>query len=137
MLPVEDQLSLLVHLSRVDNHVAKEESELIHSIGSRLNLTADQIENIIDNPLPIGELRNLPPEEKFEYLFNIIQMMKIDKKVYQKEIEFCEKIAMKLGYKPGVISELSAFIYSDPTIVTKKSYLRSIADQYLIPRNKV
>lgn len=134
MLPVEEQISLLVHLSKVDNHVAKEESDLIHAIGSRNGLSFDQIETIIDNPLPVGKLNNLPPEEKFDYLFNIIQLMKIDKKVFQKEIEYCEKIAMNLGYKPGVIGELSAYIYSDPTIMSKRSFLRSLADQYLIPK---
>jgi hypothetical protein len=134
MVPVEEQISLLVHLSKVDNHVAKEESELIHAIGLRNGLTVDQIETIIDNPLSIGRLSNLLPDEKFEYLFNIIQLMKIDKKVFQKEIDYCEKIAMNLGYKPGVIGELSAFIYSDPTIMTKRSFLRSLADQYLIPK---
>ncbi|MFY0686902.1 MAG: TerB family tellurite resistance protein [Cyclobacteriaceae bacterium] len=134
MLPVEDQISVLVHLSKADNYVALEESQLIHSIGERNGLTPDQVENIIDNPKPLGDFSDLPPEEKFEYLFNVIQLMKVDKKIYQKEIEFCEKLALKLGYKPGVVADLSAYIYSDPSVMTKRSYLRSIADQHLIPK---
>jgi len=133
MLPVIEQLSILVHLSKVDNYFAKEESDLIHAIGSRNGLTFDAVETIIDNPKPIGNLSSLPPEEKFDYLYNIVQLMKVDKKVFQKEIEFCEKIALKLGYKPGVIADLSAYIYSDPEIRTKRSMLRALADQHLIP----
>lgn len=136
MLPVEDQLSVLVHLSKVDKFVASEESELIHKIGKRNGMNEEEIENIIDNPRPLQNLKNLPPDEKFSYLFDIIQLMKVDGKIYQTEIEFCEKVAIKLGYKPGVIADLSAYIYSDPNINTSRAYLRSIADQHLIPMKK-
>ncbi|MFT4736682.1 MAG: hypothetical protein ACI8QD_002745 [Cyclobacteriaceae bacterium] len=135
MLPVEEQLSILVHLSRVDEYIADQERDLIHDIGSMHGLTREEIETLIENPRSIAnDLSVLPPDEKFEYLFNVVQLMKIDKKVYQKEIDFCEKIAMKLGYKPGVIADLSAYIYSDPSIMTKRSMLRSIADEHLLPK---
>jgi hypothetical protein len=62
--------------------------------------------------------------------------MKADGKVFRSEIDFCEKVALKLGYKPGVIADLSAYVYSDPNISTKRSFLRSIADEHLIPKKK-
>jgi hypothetical protein len=136
MSNIETQLSTLVHLSKIDNFIAGPESKMIHYLGKLNGLSVDQVEDIIDNPRPIGNLIDLHPEEKFEYLFNIVQLMKIDGKVFQSEIEFCEKIALKLGYKPGVIADLSAYIYSDPNISTKKSFLRSIADENLIPKSK-
>ena len=136
MLPVEDQLSILVYLSKADNFIASEESALIHAIGERNGLTPEEVEAVIDNPKPIPNLDILLPDEKFEFLFNMIQLMKVDKKIYQKEIEFCERFALKLGYKPGVIADLSAFIYSDPSIMTKRSFLRSVADQHIIPKEE-
>lgn len=134
MLPNEEQLSILVHLSMADKFLADEESKLIHKIGERNGLTREAVELIIDNPRPIPNLRNLPPDEKFTYLFDVIQLMKIDGKIHQSEIQFCERLAMALGYKPGVVADLSAYIYSDPGISTKRSFLRSIADQHLIPK---
>lgn len=129
MLPIEDQVSLLVHLSKADNFVAPSESEMIHLIGKRGGLTVEQIENIIDNPKKLPDLRHLPSDEKFNYLYNTIQLMKIDRKVYQSEIVFCEKIAMQLGFKPSVVADLSQYIYSDPNTVTDLNLLRQIADQ--------
>lgn len=134
MLPVEEQLSILVHLSMADKFLAEEESQLIHKVGERNGLSTEDVELIMDNPKPIPNLKDLPPDEKFEYLFNVIQLMKVDGKIYQSEIEFCERLALALGYKPGVIADLSAYIYSDPSIMTKRSYLRSIADQHLVPK---
>lgn len=136
MSNVQEQLSVLVHLSKVDNFIAEPEAKLIHYIGNLNGMTADDIEKIIDNPLSIPNLYKLAPEEKFDYLFNIVQLMKVDGKVFQSEIDFCEKIALKLGYKAGVIADLSAYIYSDPNISTNKNYLRSIADEHLIPMKK-
>ncbi len=136
MLKIEDQLSILVHLSMADDFLAKEESKLIRSIGERNGLTSDQIEKIIDKPGDIPNLRDLLPEEKFGYLFEVVQLMKVDGKIHQKEINFCEKIALALGYKPGVVADLSAYIYSDPNISTKKDFLRSVADKHLMPKGK-
>lgn len=134
MLPVEEQLSILVHLSMADKFVAEEESMLIHKIGERIGLTDDKVELIMDNPKPIPNLRDLPSDEKFEYLFNVIQLMKVDGKIHQSEIEFCERLAIALGYKPGVVGDLSAYIYSDPSIISDHNLLRSIADKHLTPR---
>lgn len=135
-LNVQEQLSLLVHLSKVDNFIAEPESKMIHYLGKLHGLTEDQIELIVDNPNPIPEMEDLHPDHKFEYLFNIVQLMKVDGKVFQSEIDFCEKIALKLGYKAGVIADLSAYVYSDPNINTNKTFLRSIVDEHLIPRKK-
>jgi hypothetical protein len=136
MLGTEEQISILVHLSMADGFLAHEESKLIHEIGWKKGLSKDAIENIIDNPLPVPNLQNLPQDDRFEYLHEVIQLMKIDRKIHQKEIQFCEKLAIALGYKPGVVADLSAYIYSDPAISTKRSYLKSIADSNLVKTNK-
>ncbi|MBU2914740.1 hypothetical protein [Reichenbachiella agariperforans] len=133
MSKVTEHLSLLVRLSKVDNFIAEPEAKMIHYIGSLHGMESNEIELIIDNPLPITDLHDLQPETKFEYLFNVVQLMKVDGKVFQSEIDFCEKIAMKLGYKPSVIADLSAYIYSDPNISTNRDFLRSIADEHLVP----
>jgi len=134
MLPVKDQLSILVRLSQVDHNMAEEERKLINAVGKRNGLSPEEIDEIIDDPNEIVRLLDLPSNEKFDYLYMIIQLMKIDKKVHNSEIEFCEKIAMKLGYKPGVIADLSAFIYSDPTLITDPKHLKSIAEKQLLYR---
>ena len=47
-------------------------------------------------------------------------------------IDFAEKVALKLGYKPAVVAELSAYIYSDPNITTNRDFLISLASDYQI-----
>jgi len=134
MYNIEEYISILVHLAKVDNYVASVESELIHYIGEQHKLTPDQIEMLIDNPKPITSFESLPLDDRFQYLIDLIQAMKVDGKVFNSEISFAEKMALRLGFKPGVVAELSAYIYSDPKITTNRDFLISLANEYLIKK---
>lgn len=132
MLSHDTQVSILAHLSKADNVVAEEEYRLILFIADGYGMDEEKTRELINNPLPVPNLKGLPAEDKFDCLFNIIRMMKADGKIHSKEVKFCEKLAMNLGYKPGVIGGLSAYIYKDPSINSNRSFLRSIADKNLI-----
>ena len=136
MHKVEEYISMLVHLSKVDNNLADAESELIHYIGEQNGLSKEEVDEIVENPKEIPSFRSLPRQDKFQYLFDVIQLMKVDGKVFSSEINFAEKMALKLGFKPGVVSELSAYIYSDPKIVTNRSFLISLAAEYIIDNDE-
>jgi hypothetical protein len=70
-------------------------------------------------------------DEKFEHLYYLIQMMKMDGQVFKSEIVFCEGIAEKMGYKKAIVSELSQHIYSDPSITSDRDMLRKKAAKYI------
>ena len=61
----------------------------------------------------------------------MVQLMKIDGQVFKSEIVFCEDIAQKLGYKKGVVGELSSRIFSDPSITADRDLLKKKALKYL------
>ena len=92
MLSTEEQINVLVHLSMADKHLAEEESKVIHNIGERNGMTKEQVDQIINNPKPISSLRHLPPDEKFDYLYNVIFLMKVDGKIFQSEIPSQESL---------------------------------------------
>ncbi|HLT72569.1 MAG TPA: hypothetical protein VKZ75_07935, partial [Cyclobacteriaceae bacterium] len=82
-------------------------------------------------PSPISGVSSLTPEEKFEHLYYLIQLMKMDGQVFRSEIIFCEQIAERLGYKKGVVGELSQHIYSDPSITADRDMLKKKAEKFL------
>ena len=90
MLPIDTQLSILIHLAQADHNISIEEIEIIKKTGQDNGLNSTQIEALIASPKSIGDLYRLPKEEKLECLIDLIRLMKIDKKIYQKEIDFCE-----------------------------------------------
>ena len=58
--------------------------------------------------------------------------MKIDGKVYNKEILFCQQIVTKLGYELGAIMEIYPFVYKNLKIPDEKRFLKRKVRDYLI-----
>ena len=95
------------------------------------NIDENEISELLNQPQPIANLANLTEDERFEYLYMVIQLMKIDGQVFKSEIVFCEEIAEKLGFKKKVVAELSKYIYSDPSITSDRQMLRNKASKYM------
>lgn len=123
-MSIQSQLSTLIKLAKIDGEFAGEERELIMMIGKANGVSEDDILNLADNPEPLPPLSTMTDDERFEYLYNIVQLMKIDSQVYLSEIKYCEELAEKLGFKKGVISKLSSKVFSDPTITSNRESLK-------------
>ncbi|WP_370088357.1 TerB family tellurite resistance protein [Ekhidna sp.] len=123
-MSIKSKLSVLVQLANIDGEFAGEEKDLIYMIGKANGISEEEINDMVENPEPIPPLSTLSEDDKFEYLFHLVQLMKIDSQVYLSEIKFCEELAEKLGFKRNVISELSSRIYSDPTITSDVASLK-------------
>lgn len=128
---VKDQLNVLIQLAASDNKVAEKEARLIHMIGQSNGIPKEEIDTMLKNPRGAVNLDNLSPDQKFEHLYHIVQLMKVDGQVFKSEIVFCENIAEHLGYKRGVIAELSTGIFSDPSITSDRERLKKKAQKYL------
>lgn len=129
------QMSILIQLSLVDKQLSPPEKRMIYALGKANNIPENEIDELFDDLL--GKKRHtLPPivdltdEDKFDYLFNLIHLMKVDKKVYLSEIRFCEDLAEKLGYKKQVVSILSSKIFGDSAFGPGWEELKSVAENY-------
>ncbi len=129
---VKETLNVLIQLAASDNQVAEKEAKLIQMIGVSNGLDKSEIDEMMKNPSrPIGDLSLLTDDQKFEHLYHVVQLMKVDGQVFKSEIVFCEDIAQRLGYKKGVIAELSTKIFSDPSITADRDLLRKKTQRYL------
>jgi len=125
------ELNILINLAASDSTIGEREAKLIMMIGKANGLSTEQVQNLINNPQPITQMSTMTNDEKFEHLYNLIQMMKMDGQVFKSEILFCETIAERMGYKKSVVGELSAYIYSDPSITSDRQMLRKKAEKYI------
>lgn len=129
---VKETLNVLIQLAASDNKVAEKEAKLIEMIGVSNGLEKIEIDEMMKNPShPIGDLSLLTDDQKFEHLYHVVQLMKVDGQVFKSEIVFCEDIAQRLGYKKGVIAELSTKIFSDPSITADRDFLKTKTQRYL------
>lgn len=125
------ELNVLINLAASDNTVAEREAKLIHMIGKANGISTDEVNKMIQNPQPISNVANLTPDQKFEHLYYLIQLMKMDGQVFRSEVVFCEQIAEKLGYKKSVVGEISQHVYSDPSITADREMIKKKAEKFL------
>jgi len=129
-MSVKTHLSALIQLASADDDLAEKERDLIFLIGRANGLSENEIKSLMAKPEELHSAGNLSDDEKFELLYNIVQLMKIDSEVFLSEIKFCEDIAEKLGFSRKVITELSANIYSDPSITSDRAMLKEKAMKF-------
>ena len=125
------ELNVLINLAASDKTVADRESKLIQTIAKANGISKEEVDQLLSNPQPIGSINSLTNDEKFEHLYFLIQLMKMDGQVFRSEIVFCEHIAEKLGFKKGVVAEVSQHVYSDPSITADRDMVKQKAIKYL------
>ncbi len=103
---VLNQLKLLISLAQIDGVVAAREKNYIINIGRANNVYPDQIESLFERSHSIILPQDLTADEKFSYLISMVQVMKIDERMYKEELMFCRTIAATLGYQPQALAEL-------------------------------
>jgi len=129
---VRKQLNTLVQLGSVDGLLSEKEVRLVKMLGKVNGMSEEEIDMIIQNPQPMEDLSLLSDDQKFEYIYSLVQLMKADGQVFKSEISYCENVAQELGYKKSVIGELSSRIYSDPGITADREKLKVKAQKYLV-----
>jgi uncharacterized tellurite resistance protein B-like protein len=97
------QLNILIQLAEADKHFAKIEREMIFKIAKERNFPEESLNDLIRNPEPIDSLGALSHDQKFEYLMSIFDLIFADQNVFESEIIFSKNIAIKLGFKKGVV----------------------------------
>jgi uncharacterized tellurite resistance protein B-like protein len=113
------QLNILIQLAEADKHFAKAEREMIFRIAKERNFPEDEVNHLIRNPESIETLGALSFDQKFNYLMACIQLIFVDHKVFESELIFCKGIAIKLGFKKGVIEYLVDTFDKQPVEILK------------------
>jgi uncharacterized tellurite resistance protein B-like protein len=97
------QINILIQLAEADKHFAKTERDMIFKIAKDRNFPEEEVNALIKKPEAIGTLGALSAEQKFDYLLSTIDLVFADNNVFESEIIFCKNIAIKLGFKKGII----------------------------------
>lgn len=121
-MPALSQLKLLVNLALVDQEVDDREKKYITNIGVANGLSEQDVEYLFNQKHEVIVPQGLSDDKKFDYIFSLVQLMKIDERLYKNEIKYCSQIAAKLGYKQEVMFELMLKV----SVVMKKGEIDSL-----------
>jgi uncharacterized tellurite resistance protein B-like protein len=122
------QLNILIQLAEADKHFAKAEREMIFKIAADRNFPEESVHNLIKNPEPIDTLGALSNDQKFDYLMTTIELVFADHNVFESEIIFSKNIAIKLGFKKGVID----FVIENYGKKTRDEFKHILLKDYIV-----
>ncbi len=120
----------LVGVASADGTIDKNEKDLILRIGKRIGLTKNDINEVMRS----GKISFTPPAslgKRFEQLYDLVIVMLADGKIYQREMNYCQKVAKALGFNPVVINQLINLIIEQSRKGVQKEKVKSEASEFL------
>ncbi len=106
------RMKLLINLAKVDGRIADKEKNHLISIARANGIYPDEIYPLFTQSHQVVVPEDLSDDEKFDLIFSLIQLMKLDERMYREEIVFCGQVAAKLGYDRSVMFELLSHVKS-------------------------
>lgn len=125
------QMKLLISLAQIDGNVADRERNYITNIGRANGIYPDEITPLFEQRHQLIVPKDLNGEQKFNYIFSLVRLMKIDERMYKEEILFCSKIAATLGYDQQVMFDLLLHVRTAAMAEDEINALRKLTEKYL------
>jgi uncharacterized tellurite resistance protein B-like protein len=103
---IQKHLRNMVILGASDGQLQQTEKEILLKIGTRHGLKKSAIEKIMANPghkhLPLAKNN----EERFQQVYDMVEMTLSDGIAHETELHFCVEMAEKLGFQKSVVGLL-------------------------------
>lgn len=103
---LKNHLRNLVTLSSADGSIDDAEKEILIKIGTRKGLKKADILRIIENPGNSDYLSASTDEERFEQIYDLVELMLADGVAEDNELHYCIEMAEKLGFRKAVVGVL-------------------------------
>ena len=122
-MSIDTNLKLLINLARIDGDIDPKELEHIKNIALASGISKAELDLLVSQSHNVLIPQNLTDEQRFECIFNLVQLMKIDERLFENEMKYCSQIAYKLGYNQSVMFELMLNV---KTVTMEKSEIDNL-----------
>ena len=96
--------SAIVRVAIADGDLSKEEKEFLDKLAVRLEISPDEYEEILENPLKYPVNAPSLYIQRLERLYDLSRMVYADQVLGPKQKEILTRFALALGFTPGNVS---------------------------------
>lgn len=103
---LKSHITNLGALAKADGHVDPTEMEFIITIGERHGMKPSDVRHLLSN---VGDVKPQLPSndaERFDQIYDLVEMMLADGIVDENEMEFCINMAARLGFRKAIVGLL-------------------------------
>lgn len=103
---IKGHLLNLAALAKADGHIDAREMNFILAVGKKNGLRESEVQDLISGSK--GASNDLPANdsERFDQIFDLVDMMLADGIVDETEMDFCIMMAEKLGFRKAIVGVL-------------------------------
>lgn len=128
---VKAHLKNLIALSKIDNFIASTERDLMLKIGSRNNMSEEEVEQILEETNTSEAHIPLNDDERFDDLFDLVHLMLADGIIHESEIDYCMTMAERLGFKKAIVGLLVRKMSKNIAEGINKDHIKSDVSNFL------
>ena len=121
----------LVQLAQADGKISKSESGLLIKIGERKGVSAEEVFEMVDASDDFFYKKPENDAQRFDQLYDLVEMMRIDGEVSPKELIYTTDIAEKMGIRKAVAWILVQSLVDGMALELPKEELKAKAAEYL------
>ncbi|GGG57069.1 tellurite resistance TerB family protein [Hymenobacter glacieicola] len=103
---VKSHIMNLVALAKADGHIDEREMSFIVTVGKKNGMRADEVRSIVGNASAVQLIIPDNDSERFDQIFDLVDMMLADGVVDDTEMDFCVDMAEKLGFRKDIVAVL-------------------------------
>ena len=96
----------LIALAKADGVIADSELKYLYAAGKKLGMKEDEVNAAIRDSSKIEYKMPANDSDRFDHLFELIEMMLIDGAIEENEIDFCIEVSENLGFKKSIVGVL-------------------------------
>lgn len=93
-------------MAKADGEIDRSEMDLIIGLAEGFHMSTQEVTQIIRDPDSVKELIPKTREERMEQLYDLVTVMLVDGKINEKELFFCKRLAVRLGWGEEAVNPL-------------------------------
>lgn|SRR5687768_15416321 len=103
---LKSHLTNLGALAKIDGHIDPAEINFIIAIGTKHGMRASDVKSLLADSSKITAQLPSNDSERFDQIYDMVEMMLADGIVDENEMDFCIHMATRLGFKKSVVGVL-------------------------------
>ncbi|WP_375417785.1 TerB family tellurite resistance protein [uncultured Hymenobacter sp.] len=103
---IKSHLLNLAALAKADGHIDEREMSFIVAVGQKNGLNAGKVKALVSGAQGMSSDIPNTDSERFDQIFDLVDMMLADGVVDETEMDFCIMMAEKLGFRKAIVGVL-------------------------------
>jgi uncharacterized membrane protein YebE (DUF533 family) len=127
----KSHLKNLIALAKADGIISESELEYLYLIGEKNGLKEQEVTSLINDSKNTDIVVASNDAQRFDHIFELVQMMLSDGVIEDNEMDFCIAMAEKLGFRKAIVGILVRKISLGLSTGLDKEAIKNEAESFL------